>query len=120
MLYKVVYYVRPNGKSPVAEWRDEQQRAIKADISAKLVKLAQNGLILLNTKVLDNISGIDNDLYELRGVTLKWRIAVYFDRSISTFVLLYGWRKQQRVQERDIERARRFLREYLSGVLNYD
>ena len=113
MLYKVDYFTRPNGRSPVVEWRDEQQRDIKADINAKVMKLAQNGLILLNTKVLDNISGIDDDLYELRGVTLKWRIAVYFDRSISTFVLLCGWRKQQRVQERDIERAHRFLHEYL-------
>jgi hypothetical protein len=115
VLFKVIYYVRPNGRIPIKEWRDAQPFNIRANIDAKVRKLAENGLVLLGTAMLDNISGSDEDLYELRNVTLKWRIAVYFDRPINTFVLLHGWRKQQRMQERDIVQARRFLHEYLSG-----
>jgi len=113
-VWKVVYYFRPNGRWPVAAWRDGQPRDIKANIDAKIRKLAENGLNLLRTNMLDNISGDDDDLYELRNLKLKWRIAVYFDRRIDTFVLLHGWRKQKPVQKRDIKQARRLLHEYLT------
>jgi putative component of toxin-antitoxin plasmid stabilization module len=114
MLYKVIYYVRPNDSSPIKEWRDVQPVNIRANIDAKVRKLAENGLALLSTDMLDNISGNDKDLYELRNVGLKWRIAVYFDRPINTFILLCGWRKQKKVQKRDIQQACHYLHEYLS------
>ncbi len=111
--YRVIYYTRPSGRQPVAEWRDEQPKDVKANIDAKIGKLAGHGLVLLGTEMLDKLSG-DSDLYELRNVGLGWRIAVYFDRAINTFVLLYGFKKQKQVQQQDIEQARRLLYEYLA------
>lgn len=84
-------------------------------MDAKIRKLAENGLELLKTDMLDRIAGDDKDLYELRGIKLKWRVAVYFDRPVEAFVLLNGWRKQRRKQTGDIRRARYLLHEYLES-----
>jgi len=111
--HRVLYYTRPSGRQPVAKWRDQQSKLVRADVDAKRRKLAERGLGLLKTEMLDKLSG-DSDFYELRNVGLGWRIAVYFDRAINTFVLLHGFRKQKRVQQQDIEQARRLLYDYLT------
>ena len=111
--HKVIYYTKPSGRQPVAKWRDKRSKRVRADIDAKRRKLAERGLGLLKTGMFDKLSG-DSDFYELRNVSLGWRIAVYFDRAINTFVLLYGFRKQKPVQLQDIQQARRLLYEYLA------
>ena len=111
--YRVIYYTRPSGRQPVAKWRDKRSKRVRADIDAKRGKLAERGLGLLKTEMLDKLSG-DSDFYELRNVGLGWRIAVYFDRAINTFVLLYGFKKQKQVQQQDIEQARRLLYDYIA------
>lgn len=111
--YKVIYFTKPSGRQPVARWRDTRSKRARADIDAKRRKLEERGLGLLKSEMLDKLSG-DSDFYELRNVSLKWRIAVYFDRAINTFVLLHGFRKQKRVQQQDVEQARRLLYEYLA------
>lgn len=111
--HKVIYYTRPSGRQPVAKWRDKRAKRVRADIDAKRGKLAERGLGLLKTEMLDKLSG-DSNFYELRNVGLGWRIAVYFDREINTFVLLYGFKKQKPVQQQDIEQARRLLYDYIA------
>ncbi len=111
--HKVIYYTKLSGRQPVAKWRDKQSKRVRADIDAKRRKLGERGLGLLKTEMFDKLSG-DSDFYELRNVSLGWRIAVYFDRAINTFVLLYGFRKQKAVQLQDIKQARRLLYEYLA------
>jgi putative component of toxin-antitoxin plasmid stabilization module len=111
--HKVIYYTKPSGQQPVAKWRDKREKHVRADIDAKRRKLEERGLGLLKTEMFDKLSG-DSDFYELRNVSLGWRIAVYFDRNINTFVLLHGFKKQKSVQPQDIEQARRLLYEYLA------
>ncbi len=111
--HKVVYYTKPSGRQPVAKWRDKRSKRVRADIDAKIRKLSERGLGLFGSEMFDKLSG-DSDFYELRNVSLGWRIAVYFDKAINTFVLLYGFRKQKPVQQQDVEQARRLLYEYLS------
>ncbi len=111
--YRVIYYTRPSGRQPVAKWRDKRSKCVRADIDAKRGKLGERGLGLLKTEMLDKLSG-DSDFYELRNVGLGGRIAVYFDRAINTFVLLYGFKKQKQVQQQDIEQARRLLYDYIA------
>lgn len=112
-MWKVIYFTRANEWQPAAQWRAEQSKDIKSNIDVKIAKLEEYGLELLNTKMLDKISG-DADLYELRNVGKGWRIATYFDRNINTFVLLHGWKKQKQTQPQDIQQARHYLQEYLS------
>jgi phage-related protein len=112
-LWSTEYYTRIDGRQPVADWRASLAANIRASVDAKLGKLRQYGLQLLDTEILDNISGEDDDLFELRNETLKWRIALYFDRGKSCFILLHGFRKHQRKEPREIEKARHNLHEYL-------
>ncbi|MBI2910009.1 MAG: hypothetical protein HYX92_20400 [Chloroflexi bacterium] len=63
--------------------------------------------------MLKKISGDDKDLYELRSG--QTRIAAYLDREVASFVLLSGWLKKRRQAGKDIEQARRWLREYVAG-----
>lgn len=115
-MWSVKYYTRPNGHKPLTEWRDSQPKELRADVDARIRRLREEGIeTLIYTKMLDRIAGSDKDLYELRGVALKWRIAFYFDRPLNTFVLLHGWRKQKAKHKRDIDQARRFLHEYLAS-----
>lgn len=116
MCYKIIYFTRPNGKQPAQEWINDTRNAnLQPSIDARIQKLNDEGLVLVNTEILKPIKGDDNDLYELRhqGKGKKWRIAVYYDRKKNVFVLLCGWRKTQEKQESYIERARRLLHEYL-------
>lgn len=114
LLWPIEYYIRINGRIPVAEWLGgrELDKNSKAVILAKIEKLGECGLELLGTEMMTPIKNKDRDLYEL--VSQKQRIAVYFDRKRATFILLHGWKKQKQRQPQDIEQARRLLREYLS------
>ena len=111
-MWTVEYYIRRGGRQPVAEWRDALDKNFRVTIDAKIQKLREYGLEL-PAKMLTTILGADKDFYELRGG--QCRVAVYYDRRRATFVLLYGWLKKKRWQNRDIEQARRLLYEYLSG-----
>jgi putative component of toxin-antitoxin plasmid stabilization module len=113
-MYQYIYYTRNNGRQPAVIFRDKQPVNIRADIDAKVRKLRENGVdVLINTAMVDWLG--PKALYELRNRELGWRIAFYFDNEINTFVLLCGWKKQRNLQPSDIEKARRYLTEYLSG-----
>lgn len=113
-MWQVEYYTRRGGRQPVVGWLDDlghsdiQSRTV---ISDKITNLSEYGLELLGTEMLKVIVGNDKDFYELRGG--KCRIGTYFDRLRNTFVLLHGWRKKAQRENREIEQARSFLREYL-------
>ena len=57
--------------------------------------------------------GPDDNLYELHGP--DFRIAVYYDHSVSKFIMLWGWLKKNRKQSKDIKEARRLLYEYINS-----
>ena len=113
-MYSYIYYTRPNGRQPVVTFIDNQPKNVRADIMAKVRKLREHGVdVLINTAMVDWLG--PKALYELRNRELGWRVAFYFDREINTFVLLCGFLKQKDLQPLDINRARRYLREYFSG-----
>lgn len=108
----VEYFTRRGGRQPVAEWRDGLDKKSRAVIVAKIQKLGEHGVNLLDTQMLTAISGDDSDFYELSGG--NWRIVTYFDRQRDVFVLLHGFLKKKGRQRQDIEQARHLLHEYLS------
>ena len=111
-MWHVDYYTEPNGRQPVAEWLDELDKKTSAHIQDKVVRLQQNGLILLNTNMMAPIKGYGGDFYELKYS--KYRIALYHETASNTFVLLHGFKKERRRETREIETAYSRLREYKS------
>jgi phage-related protein len=111
MLYKIIYYARLAGTQPVGEWLDSLSIQHQAVVMAKIQALEENGLVLLGTKMLSVIKGGDKDFYELRGG--QCRVALYFNRSQNTFVLLHGFLKKKQNERSEIKKARSLLQEYL-------
>ncbi|MDO8635799.1 MAG: type II toxin-antitoxin system RelE/ParE family toxin [Dehalococcoidia bacterium] len=111
-MYVIEYYTRRNGYQPVIEWLANLSIEHRSVIINKIKKLSDYGLLLLGTEALKAISGDDKDLYEIRGG--QCRVATYYDRQRSTFVLLHAWLKKKPKHEQDIEQARHILHEYLA------
>lgn len=115
-MYFIEYYIDERGRQPVFEWQEGLDIRDESIIDAKIKKLGENGLMLLNTEMLDVIKGDDTDFYELKGgLNRQCRIAVYHDKRRNTFILLHGWKKKRRRDEQNIERARVILHRYLSA-----
>jgi phage-related protein len=91
-------------------WLDELDKNISAHLQGKVVRLQQNGLMLLNTSMMDSIKGYGSDFYELKYS--KYRIALYHETASNTFILLHGFKKERRREFKEIETAHSRLREY--------
>lgn len=114
-MYRVEYYLDSRGDQPVAEWLDdvfESDVAGASRIDAQIQKLREHGLKLLGTNMMKSITSSDNHLYELRPGA--YRVVVYYNSTQSKFILLHGFRKIKRRQNKDIAHARRNLQKYLS------
>ncbi len=114
-MYRVEYYLNRRGEQPVAKWLNDvykPDRAGAAKIDARIQKLREHGLKLLDTNMMKPIIGADNHLYEL--LPGAYRVVVYYDSTRSKFILLHGFRKTKRRQDKDITHARRNLQKYLS------
>jgi hypothetical protein len=116
-MYNIIYFKHVNGKEPARDWIKSRDGSIRPNIYRKIEDLKKEGLNLLGTNSLDTISGDDADFYELRNITLNWRIGFYYNREYKSFVLLHGWRHDENHEsehQREIEKARKYLHEYLS------
>jgi len=111
-VFRIVYYRRQDGSEPAREWIKSRDNSIRPNIYRKLADLADEGLNLLNTNILDVIEGPDKGLYELRNRGLGWRLAVYHDHAAGVFVVLHGWHKDKNFRL-EIGKARSVLHEYL-------
>lgn len=111
-MWHIDYYAVTSGHQPVAEWLDRLDKNISAHIIDKVVRLQQNGLTLLNTSMMKSIKGHGSDFYELKYS--NYRIALYHEVVINTFILLHGFKKERRRESREIEIAYLRLREYKS------
>ncbi len=109
-MWHVDYYAEPNGRRPVAEWLDSLDKKTSAYIQDKVVRLQQNGLVLLNTSMMKPLRGYGSDFYELKYGA--YRVALYHEAASNTFVLLHGFKKERRRESREIEIAHSRLREY--------
>jgi len=82
----------------------------------KVVRLQQEGLILLDTNMMRPIKGYGGNFYEIKFS--NYRIALYHETASNTFVLLHGFKKERRRESREIETAFSRLREYQSrGII---
>jgi len=109
-VYYIDYYTEPSGRKPVAEWLDNLDKNMRLHMRDKVVRLQQNGLMLLNTSMMDPIKGYGSDFYEVKYS--KYRIALYHEIASGTFILLHGFKKERRRERREVETAYSRLREY--------
>jgi len=110
LMWLVDYYAEPSGRQPVAEWLDDLDRNVSAHMHDKVVRLEQNGLILLNTSMMKPIKGRGSDFYELKYG--NYRIALYHEASSDKFILLHGFKKERKRESKEIETAYSRLRKY--------
>ena len=110
-MYAYDYYTTANGEQPLRAWLNSLQMKEWAVISAKIEKLGQEGLKLLQTNMMKTIENYHPVFYELIGGQI--RVGVYFDQDRNLFILLHGWRKHKQRQPQDVQRAYLNLMEYL-------
>ncbi len=111
-MWRIEYYSEPNGRQPVAEWLDGLDKKAREYVRDKVVRLQQNGLMLLNTSMMKPLKGYVSDFYEIKYS--KYRIALYHETASNTFVLLNGFKKERMRERQEIETAYSRLREYQS------
>jgi len=111
-VWRIDYYAEPSGRQPVAEWLDGLDKNTSAYMQDKIVRLQQNGLMLLNTNMMKPIKGYGSDFYELKYS--NYRIALYHEIASNTCILLHGFKKERRRESREIKTAYSRLREYKS------
>lgn len=80
-MWQVEYYQRLNGREPAKDWKNEQDNSIKPSIDARINMLKQEGLVLIENKILEPIrekpgGKLILNFYELRHIGKKWRLAV--------------------------------------------
>jgi phage-related protein len=109
MVWRINYYSETSGRQPVAEWLDGLDNKTRVYMQDKIVRLQQNGLMLLNTNMMRTIKGYGNDFYELKYS--KYRIALYHEKASNTFILLHGFKKERMRETQEIEKAYYRLRE---------
>jgi phage-related protein len=118
-MYLVEFYTDKRGDQPVANWLDGLDKRSVAKIDARIQKLREYGLKLLDTNIMKNLKtkniknfiDADRHLYEL--IPDPYRVIVYHNKEQSKFILLHGFRKKRQRQDRDIDQARRLLKNYL-------
>ena len=113
-MYQVEYYLNGRGEQPVAKWLKEvfkSDMAGASKIDARIQKLREHGLKLLDTNMMKPITGVEKHLYEL--LPGAYRVIVYYDSTQLKFILLHGFRKTRQRQSKDIAHARRNLQRYL-------
>jgi len=111
-VYYIDYYTEPSGSKPVADWLDGLDKNMRLHMRDKVVRLQQNGLMLLNTSMMRPIKGYVSDFYEIKYS--KYRIVLYHETASNTFVLLNGFKKERIRETQEIETAYSRLREYQS------
>lgn len=110
-MWPVEYYAEPSsGREPVAEWLDSLDKRVSAHMLDKIVRLHQNGLVLLNTSMMKPIKGHGSNFYELKYG--KYRIPLFHDFTKGKFILLHGFKKERQRESKEIETAYLRLREY--------
>jgi len=113
--WTVVLYERPNGKSPVAEFIEEQPKRNQAKIFAELDDLAEFGLMPRGNK----LRYMDSKLWELRfrGEGVNYRLFFFPDEG-RRMVVLHGFcKKTPKTPKRELETARQRLKTYLGRPL---
>lgn len=112
-MYVVDYYTRPNGETPAFEWMNSLNIHQQTVILAKLYKLEEEGLKLLQTGMMKRIIGRSN-LYELIGG--QCRMILYHEVTSDKFLLLHGFLKKRQRETKEILTACNLLDEYIKNL----
>ena len=113
-MYKIIFYTDVNGKSDVQDYilnlrkRSNKDSKVKVNkITAYLNQLSKNGLIIGQPY----IKHLEDEIWELRPLRDRFLFACLNE---SEFLLLsYFMKKTQKTPRREIEKAKKRLKEYL-------
>ena len=118
-MYKIKFYKDKNGNEPLKEYLYEMARKNDKDTRINLNKIRDYVKALsLYGKVLGEpyIKHLDGEIWELRP--LRNRI-LFFGFDGNSFVLLSHFiKKTQRTPKREIEKAKRLMKDYIERSKN--
>jgi phage-related protein len=110
-LYRIIFYTTPRGDSPVDDFLDSLDAKARAKVDAFIEFLAREGH-RLQRPYTDTLRGKIREL-RIPYRTNQYRI-LYFFREDS-IVLLCGFvKKTQEVPKGEIERAERYMQDFVS------
>jgi putative addiction module killer protein len=99
---EIRYYVASGGRQPFAAWFSDLQSAARAKVTRAIVRLEQGNV--------SNVKSVGVGVFEYR-IDFGPGYRVYFGQDGPTLVILLTGGTKQR-QERDIEAARAYWRDY--------
>jgi putative addiction module killer protein len=99
------YYVAASGEEPFAEWFAERDAAAGAKIARALARMEQGNL--------SNVKSVGEGVLEYR-IDFGPGYRIYFGRDGETIVILLTGGTKKR-QQRDIDAARAYWRDYKRG-----
>lgn len=110
--YKVSFYKKDNGVTPVAEFLDKLNKKEREKLLRDLLILQSEGIALREPYC----KHIKNGIYELRSKFSSNIQRVFYFQSIGNeFVLLNGFtKKDQNTPVREIEKAEKYRKDHLS------
>lgn len=114
-MYKILFYEDKNGNSEILEYIEKLQKnktnkdsRIKSKkIASYLDLLQKNGLVLGEPY----IKYLESDIWELRPI--KDRILFGYLENNEFLILNYFVKKSQKTPRREIEKAKRLLKDYI-------
>ena len=120
-MYKIYFYKRNDGSKPVRDYLDELEKKTDKDNRIKLNKiedyiqsLRENGLQLR----APHIKHLDGKIWELRPLRDRILFVAWHNES---FILLHHFvKKTQKTPAREIEKAKRELKEIIEGIGSYE
>ncbi len=104
-MLEIRYYVAARGESPFAEWFAELNAAAGAKIVRALARVEQGNL--------SNVKSVGEGVLEYR-VDFGPGYRIYFGRDGETIIMLLTGGTKKR-QQRDIDRAHAYWRDYKQG-----
>ena len=110
--FEIIFYMKPNGEEPVKEFLDNLGLKMKAKMLRTIVMLQKNGYELrepysksLSGGIMELRAKVGNDISRV----------LYFFVIGRKIVLTNGFiKKSQKTPKEEIERAKRYRKEYLS------
>ena len=108
--WEIVFYTDTRGNNPVKEFIEKLGKADKAKVIWIIDLLAEYGIHL----TMPHSRPLGQDLWELRADAGR---IFYFTTSGRQFILLHGYiKKSQRTPARELDTARRRVREFKERV----
>jgi putative addiction module killer protein len=98
----IEYYETPNGKQPFKKWIDSKNAVTQEKINFKLI-LLEEGFFSKCKPLGDGV--FERKMHSIRIYFLKYKDTI--------IVLLLGGEKDKQ-QQRDIDKARRYAKDYLN------